>query len=71
MGKGAERSNPPFMQIGKRTFLLEEVVAGSDHSSQWAGFTSFAQLVEQAKLVKLGRVEPLTLEFASLTTFSL
>ncbi len=34
------------------------------------GFTSFAQLVEQAKLVKLGRVEPLTLEFASLTTFS-
>ncbi len=66
----SEASKPPFMQIGKRTFLLEEVVAGTDDPSQWTGFTSFAQLVEQAKLVKLGRVEPLTLEFASLTTFS-
>lgn len=61
---------PPFMQIGKQSFLLEEVVAGTNDPSGWTGFTSFAQLAEKAKVLRLGRVEPLTLEFASLTTFS-
>lgn len=66
--KQAEK--PPFMRIGKQLFLLEEVTAGSDEAPAWTGFTSFAQLVEQAKSRLLDRVEPLTLEFDSLTTFS-
>ena len=61
---------PPFMRIGKQLFLLEEVVAGTGDASGWTGFTSFAQLVEQAKTFRLSRVEPLILEFDSLTTFS-
>ena len=61
---------PPFMRIGKHLFLLDEVVASADGISGWTGFTSFAQLVEQAQNQRLGRVEPLTLEFDSLTTFS-
>ena len=30
---------PPFMQIGKQSFLLEEVVAGTNDPSDWTGFT--------------------------------
>jgi len=65
---GAAR--PPFMQLGKRSFLLEEVVIVNDDPSGWAGFTSFADLAEKAGAQKLSKVQPLTLEFASLTTFS-
>src|SRR5437588_2350008 len=63
-------SKPPFMKLGKQLFLLEEVVAGADDPSAWTGFTSFAQLADKAKTLRLGRAEPLTMEFASLTTFS-
>src|SRR3989440_968910 len=61
---------PPFMRIGKQLFLLEEVVAGADDPSGWTGFTSFAQLAEKAKALRLGRMEPVALEFDSLTSFS-
>ncbi len=61
---------PPFMQLGKQAFLLEEVISSPDEPSRWTGFTSFADLVEEAKTWKLGQTEPLTLEFASLTTFN-
>jgi len=61
---------PPFMQIGKQSFLLEEVIAGADDATGWTGFTSFKDLAEQAKARQLGKMEPLKLEFASLTTFS-
>jgi CRISPR-associated endoribonuclease Cas6 len=61
---------PQFMQLGKQQFLLEEVIADSDDSSGWTGFTSFDKLAEKARTLKLGRMEPLTLEFASLTTFN-
>ncbi|HLI08661.1 MAG TPA: CRISPR system precrRNA processing endoribonuclease RAMP protein Cas6 [Ktedonobacteraceae bacterium] len=61
---------PPFMRIGKHLFLLEEVVGGEDDGAGWTGFTSFAQLVEQAKNARPGKAEPLILEFDSLTTFS-
>jgi CRISPR-associated endoribonuclease Cas6 len=61
---------PPFMQLGKQQFLLEEVVADSDNASGWTGFTLFDKLAEKARTIKLGRMEPLTLEFASLTTFN-
>ncbi len=58
------------MQLGKQQFLLEEVVFDTDDSSGWTGFTSFDKLAEKARTLKLGRMEPLTLEFASLTTFN-
>ncbi len=63
-------ANPPFMQFGKRSFLLEEVILANDDPSGWTGFTSFTHLVEKAQAQKLGKVQPLTLEFASNTTFS-
>jgi CRISPR-associated endoribonuclease Cas6 len=60
----------PFIQIGKQLFTLEEVIAGNDDASGWTGFTSFANLVEKAHALKLNKVEPLTIQFASLTTFN-
>lgn len=67
-GVGAEK--PPFMRIAKQIFLLEEVVTESNDAAGWTGFTSFARLVEKASTLKLGKVEPLELEFAALTTFN-
>jgi hypothetical protein len=64
---GANR--PAFMQIGKQLFTLAEVIADNDDASGWTGFTSFASLVEKAHSLKLGKVAPLAMEFASLTTF--
>lgn len=63
-------AKPPFMQLGKRSFLLEEVILSNDDPSDWTGFTSFANLVEKVQGQKLSNVQPLTLEFTSLTTFS-
>jgi CRISPR-associated endoribonuclease Cas6 len=60
---------PPFMQLGKQVFSLEEVVAEPGDTSGWAGCTSFGKLVDGARTLRLGRVETLELEFASLTTF--
>jgi hypothetical protein len=64
-----EAQKPPFMQIGKRMFTLEEVIAEHADASAWTDFTSFLSLLEQAQALKLGKVEPLAVEFASLTTF--
>lgn len=61
---------PPFMRLGKQSFLLEEVLIGNDDLSNWTGFTTFSNFVERAKVLKLGKVETLKLEFGSLTTFS-
>lgn len=60
----------PFMQIGKQTFLLEQVIADAEDACGWTGFTSFVNLLEAAKMLKPSKVEPLELEFASLTTFN-
>jgi len=60
----------PFMRIGKQFFSLQEVVISNDDPSGWAGFTSFTTLVEKAKTLKLDTTEPLTLEFATLTSFN-
>jgi hypothetical protein len=60
----------PFMQIGKQQFLLEEVISGNDDPSGWTGFTTFANLVEEARTARLGNPEALTLQFDSLTTFN-
>ena len=63
-------TKPPFMQLGKQTFLLDEVIAEPDESSGWADCTSFSNLVDWARTLRLGSVESLELEFASLTTFN-
>jgi CRISPR-associated endoribonuclease Cas6 len=68
MEAGIQKS--PFVQIGKQLFLLEEVIIEQDTASGWTGFTSFAELVEQAQAVRFGKSESLTIEFASLTTFN-
>ncbi len=60
----------PFMRIGKQFFSLEEVIMNNDDPSGWTGFTSLTALVEKAKALSLGTSEPLTLEFASLTSFN-
>ena len=61
---------PPFMQLGKQIFLLEEVITEPGDASGWADCTSFGKLVDWARTLRLGRVETLDLEFASLTTFN-
>lgn len=64
---------PPFMQIGKQLFLLEEVVLlpqTSQASANWTNFVTFTQLVEQAQAAPPKAASKLVLEFASLTTFS-
>lgn len=65
----AEDKKPPFMQIGKQLFTLEEVIADNGDASGWTGFTSFPRLMEQAQALRPGKVERLAMEFASLTTF--
>ncbi len=59
----------PFMQIGKQVFALEEVVLKPDDAG-WTGFTSLGTLVEQARMLRMGKDEPMKLEFATLTTFN-
>jgi CRISPR-associated endoribonuclease Cas6 len=61
---------PPFMRIGKREFLLEEVICAPGDATGWTGFTSFTDLVTHAQARNLGGQPSLTLEFASLTTFN-
>jgi CRISPR-associated endoribonuclease Cas6 len=61
---------PPFMQIGKQLFLLEEVLISNDEPSGWTGYTTFDELVEYAKTFPIRKVTRLTLEFNSLTTFN-
>jgi CRISPR-associated endoribonuclease Cas6 len=59
----------PFMQIGKQMFTLEEVIAENGGTASWTGFISFPSLIEQAQALRPGKVEPMAMEFASLTTF--
>jgi CRISPR-associated endoribonuclease Cas6 len=63
-------AKPPFIQLGKQLFLLEEVAITNDEPGGWTGFTTLASLVEQARRSGLTREAVLTLDFDSLTTFS-
>jgi CRISPR-associated endoribonuclease Cas6 len=63
-------SRPPFMQLGKQLFLLEEVLITNDEGAGWTGFTTLSSLVEQARALPRERANALTLEFGSLTTFN-
>lgn len=66
LGPGA----PPFLQLGKQLFLLEDVIMTNDDPADWTGFTSLPHLIEQAKQMRFHREATLMLEFASLTAFS-
>jgi CRISPR-associated endoribonuclease Cas6 len=59
----------PFIKLGKQTFLLEEVIANREESP-WVGYTSFSDIVEEVKRLRLGEQVSFTLDFASLTTFN-
>jgi CRISPR-associated endoribonuclease Cas6 len=61
---------PPFIQIGKQVFLLEEVILDKDNRTGWTGFTPLATLVEQVQAFRLSGAENFRLEFDSLTTFN-
>lgn len=63
-------STPPFIQLGKQLFLLEEVILTHDEPASWTGFTSLDALIEKARQAHPGKTASCTLEFASLTTFS-
>lgn len=63
-------ARPPFIQLGKQLLLLEEVLITNDEYADRTGFTSLAELVEQARETKFARDATLTLDFRSLTTFS-
>src|SRR5260221_70833 len=64
--RNAGEQKPPFMRLGKQTFLLEEVLIGNDDPSNWTGFTSFSNFAAKARALKPGKVETLRLEFDSL-----
>ncbi len=59
----------PFMHLSKQSFLLQEAVMTND-ASGWCGFTSLNTLIEEVKVLRMGKLQTLTLEFASLTTFN-
>ncbi len=64
-------TNPhPFLQIGKQSFLLEEVVSHADDPSGWTGFTTCESLVEDARRKRFLLSQPLSLEFSSITSFN-
>ncbi len=65
-----ESGRPPFMQIGKQLFMLEEVQIVQNDTTGWTGFTTLAALLEKVKTTRLMKNHSLTLEFASLTTFN-
>jgi CRISPR-associated endoribonuclease Cas6 len=60
----------PFIQLGKQLFLLEEVILSKDDPTGWTNFTSLSTFVEKAQHMYFGKNAEVTLEFASLTTFS-
>ncbi len=68
---GSGTGKPPFMQISRQLFLLEEVLIDNNDPSGWTGFTTLNALVEKVKSERMSGTELLTLEFASLTTFNL
>jgi CRISPR-associated endoribonuclease Cas6 len=61
---------PPFMQIGKQVFLLEEVILDQDDRTGWTGFTPLSTLVERIQAHRLAGGESFRFEFDSLTTFN-
>lgn len=65
-----ETDTAPLLRIGKQRLLLDELIVTNHDPASWTGFTSLPSLVELAQQQRFGREAALTLNFASLTTFS-
>src|SRR5260370_38434354 len=48
----------PFMHVGKQSLLLEQLIANPKDSPGCSAFTSFADLVEQAKRSNRANPQP-------------
>jgi CRISPR-associated endoribonuclease Cas6 len=59
----------PFMQLGKQSLLLQEVIV-TDDASSWCGSTTLDTLIKEVQALPVVHIHPLTLEFSSLTTFN-
>ncbi len=70
LGMSRQKGHIGHMKIGKRFFVLEEMVSSPDDPSEWTGMTTCEDLVDLARAHRLGASSSLELEFASLTTFS-
>jgi hypothetical protein len=57
------------IEIGKQRFALDAMISSPDDASGWTGYSSYEELVKLAQRQRLPALHPLTLEFASLTTF--
>ena len=66
----SDSRRPPFIQIGKQIFLLEEVILNTENRMNWTGFVPLEKLIEQVQTSRFGGVEALRIEFDSLTTFN-
>jgi CRISPR-associated endoribonuclease Cas6 len=65
-----QQERVPFMHLGKQVFSLEDIRL-EENAADWTGFTTLHSLVEQASQHSFAlRNSGLTLEFATLTTFS-
>jgi CRISPR-associated endoribonuclease Cas6 len=70
LGMNMQKGHMGHMKIGKRFFVLEEMISSPDDPSEWTGMTTCEDLVDLARARRFGASFPLELEFASLTTFS-
>jgi len=59
------RGDRPVLRLGRVLFLIKEILA-TPEGSPWAGYTSFASLVQQASVTE----RSVTLDFRSPTAFS-
>ncbi len=67
---GLTGQHQPFLQLGKQSFLLEEVVLNGDDKAGWTGFVALSDLVESVRQKRGSVLNTFTLDFASLTTFN-
>jgi len=63
------KEEPTVIEIGKQRFALDAMISSPEDVSDWTGYSSYEELVSLAQRQRLSASHPLTLEFASLTTF--
>jgi hypothetical protein len=69
MNQSSLLSESTVIQIGKQRFALDAMITSPDDASGWTGYTTYKELVTLAQRQRFLTAHPLTLEFASLTTF--
>ena len=57
------------IEIGKQRFALDAMISNPEDASGWTGYSSYNELVTLAQSQHFSTSHPLTLDFASLTTF--